>query len=177
MGQGTDKNFLSYADVDGVTVENKWIAPPDGSYADTLKLSHASNIRVNGCTIVGGYEDCVDLNRECKSIIFSECRFQPQGGQAFTIKGGTDDVLIGDCVFETRGKSTDIELGAWSDQSSKKTTRITIQNCVATDGGPVRVRVWYADKPLVISGNVKVTIIPGFIVTIYRWLRKRNLAP
>ena len=57
------------------------------------------------------------------------------------------------------------------------TTNITLENVVSEDGLPVRVRVLWADKPTVIGGNVKVTVVPKCLVAIYRFLRKRNLVP
>jgi len=175
-----DKNYYSIADQNDVLIGNTIF--PSGEvnpldYSDIVKLSHATNITIKDCTIHGGREDCIDMNRDCDNILIENSFLESNGNYCMTIKGGTKNVTIKNVTITSHGKETDIDLGNWSDQSSELTTNITLENVVSEDGLPVRVRVLWADKPTVIGGNVKVTVVPKCLVAIYRFLRKRNLVP
>lgn len=175
-----DKNYYSIADqsdviIGGAVFPNGEVNPLD--YSDIVKLSNASNITLKDCTIHGGKEDCIDMNRNCNSVIIENTFLESNGNYCITIKGGTKNVTIKNVTITNHGKETDIDLGNWSDQSSELTTNITLDNVVSEDGFPVKVRVLWADKPTVIGGNVKVTVIPKCLVKVYRFLRKLKLVP
>lgn len=175
-----DINYYSIADRNDVevlsrTLPDVGINPSD--YSDTLKLSKATNIVVKDCVIYGGKEDCVDMNRYCENILIESTTVISNGSYCFTIKGGTKSVTLRNVVVQKHGKSYDIDLGNWSDQSNNLTTNVVLENVTSTDGKPVTVRVLWADAPTVIGGNVKVTVVPKFIYSIYRWLRARKLVP
>ena len=175
-----DKNYYSIADQDSVVLVNETL-PYGGvavdDYNDILKLSHATNTQILSSMIYGGTEDCIDMNRYCENILVQDTRLHPFGSYCCTIKGGTKNVILKNIVLGGHGKETDIDLGNWSDQSSELTTNITLDNVTCYDGSPVRVRVLWADPPTVIGGNVKVTVIPKWMVAIYRFLRKFHLVP
>jgi len=176
-----DVNYYSIADTDnvevvGVTLPGDPFNDPR-NYSDILKLSHATNILVKDCVIYGGKEDCIDMNRYCDNIVVDNCRLASGGLYVATIKGGTKNVTFQDVIVTKHGKETDIDIGNWSDQSNEMTKNITLDNVTSTDGKPVRVRVLWADRPLVIGGNVKVTVIPKWAVAIYRFLRRFHLVP
>lgn len=178
----TDRNYISFADVDAHQVIEGRTFPDPGinslEYSDTVKLSHASNVTIRNAVISGGKEDCVDMNRNCSDILIEDCTIIPKGQYGFTIKGGTKNVVLRNLRFAAHGSVTDIDLGNWSDQSMERTTNITIENCTTFDGKPVRVRVLWADAPTVIGpAPVKVTVIPTIFVKIYRFLRARRLVP
>lgn len=175
-----DVNFFSIADQDGVTVQDKHF-PDDGinplDYSDIFKLSHATNIVVERCFIKGGKEDCIDMNRYCQNVHVKQCALDSSGLYCMTIKGGSKNIYLESVQIITHGKSYDIDIGNWSDQSAELTTQIVLDNVYSLDEKPVRVRVLWGDRPIVIGGNVKVIVYPRWIVKIYRWLRKRNLVP
>lgn len=176
-----DKNYYSIADQDGVVIENKTFPEPGidtNEYSDIFKLSHASNITVKNCTIYGGREDCVDMNRECKDVVFENITVHSGGKYCFTVKGGTKNVTLKNVVIDGHGSEVDIDLGNWSDQSSELTTNIILDNVTSKSGIPVKVRVLWAEKPLVVGGsNVRLIVIPRPLYAIYRFLRKYKLVP
>jgi hypothetical protein len=167
-----DYNYYSIADQSNVEVND--FQNPDNPliYDDVLKLSKATSVHIHDSTVQGGKEDCIDMNRNCEGITVTECRLNPNGQYGSTIKGGTKNVWFENVVFTSRAKTVEIDLGNWSDQDKKnKTTGITLKNVTHVDGNPVRVRVLWAARPNVIGGNVKVTVIPSWIVAILRFFR------
>ena len=174
-----DKNYYSIADQSDIVIGN--IEFPDKGinsqdYSDILKLSHASNITVKDCIITGGKEDCIDMNRMCENVLIEDTHLFSGGSYCVTIKGGTKNVTLKNVTIDGHGKETDIDLGNWSDQSSELTTGIVLDNVQSKTGMPVRVRVLWANKPTITGGsNVDVTVVPKFLVLIYRFLRKLKL--
>lgn len=168
-----DKNFRSYADVNGVTIENEYIAPPKADvYDDTLKFSNADNVVVSNCSVVGGREDCIDINRGCEGIIIEGCDLYPCGEYGMTIKGGSHDITIKDVKFFGHAHDYDIDIGNWSDQSDRRTTGVKLINVRGTTDEPVTVRVLWGDRPTIIGGNIKLTVVPQLAVVVYRFFRK-----
>ena len=167
-----DKNFRSYADCMNCLIENETLCPPDESYADTLKFSNAHGVTVRECSIFGGTEDCIDLNRGCTYITIKDCDLMPAGKYAVTIKGGTSAIQLKNVFIHDHGDETDIDIGNWSDQSKEPTGSVILQNVCMTDGSPVRCRVLWGERPIVIGGNVKVTVVPRVLVWAWRMLRK-----
>lgn len=175
-----DVIYHPIADTEGVTLQNVTL-PADGvnplDYTDILKFSHASNCVARNLIIHGGREDCVDMNRMCRDITVEDSILHPGGSFGFTIKGGSERIILKNLVFAKHAKEADIDLGNWSDQSIEKTKGVVLVNVTSSDGKPVRVRVLWADKPTVIGGNVKLIVIPKIFVKIYRFLRSRKLVP
>ena len=168
----SDKNYLSFADVSRKTIMDTTLVPLDDTYADTLKLSHADFIEVIRCVIYGGHEDCIDINRDCVDVLVKDCRLIPDGKYAVTIKGGSCMVHLQNVVIDVHGSETDIDIGNWSDQSGFLTTGVVLENVTMADGSPVRCRVLWGEKPMVVGGNVKVTVVPKVLVWGWRVLRK-----
>jgi len=175
-----DKNYYSVSDQNDLIIGNTTFPKGEVSpieYSDIIKLSNATNITIKGCTVHGGKEDCIDMNRNCSNIVIEDTFLESNGNYCVTIKGGTKNVILKNITITNHGKEADIDLGNWSDQSEELTTDITLQNIVSEDGEPVKVRVLWADKPTVLGGNIKVVVIPRCLVRIYRFLRKRGLVP
>lgn len=169
-----DTNFRSYSDENEVRIVGEDIVPTDGvDWDDTLKFSHCTNSNVSFCTILGSSEDAVDMNRECENITLFENHIFTKGAYGVTIKGGSRTVCLQKCVFHGEPKSGyDIDLGNWSDQSDKLTVDVGLEDVTHVSGRPVRVRVLWAKKPIIVGGNVKVTTTPRFLVAIYRFFRR-----
>ena len=90
-----------------------------GPVAEGLKLSYCSDVIVKNCTIIGGFEDCVDIVRG-GFMIFENCRFVSKNTKHhFTIKCNASNITIKDCVFVNDfNKLIDgafVDLGNWSD--------------------------------------------------------------
>ena len=121
----------------------------DGTgFTDTLKLSNKTGCVITSATIIGGSEDCIDINRGGNHLI-RKCTIIPRGRFGITIKGGASGILIEDCIFDGHGSEADIDLGNWSDQSQERTRNNRIVNCRTKDGSPIRTRCEWADKPIV----------------------------
>ena len=145
----SDKNYLSiYAEEVGLRVFGN-LVPPDDSYSDTLKfggLSHDGE--VEAARIVGGREDCVDMNNVRDIHVRAEV-FEPRGRFLATIKGGSVGCQLSGTVVG-HGTETDVDLGNWSDQS-RKITRGTRLCLLSADGSPIRVRVLLSEWPVILN--------------------------
>tara|TARA_B100002019_G_C21119205_1_gene522454 strand:+ start:180 stop:788 length:609 start_codon:yes stop_codon:yes gene_type:complete len=90
-----------------------------GPVAEGLKFSYCHDVIVQNCTIIGGFEDCVDIVRG-GFMIFEKCRFVSKNTKHhFTIKCNASNITIKDCVFVNDfNKLIDgafVDLGNWSD--------------------------------------------------------------
>ena len=90
-----------------------------GPVAEGLKLSYCSDVIVKNCTIIGGFEDCVDIVRG-GFMIFENCRFVSKNTKHhFTIKCNASNITIKNCVFVNDfNKLIDgafVDLVNWSD--------------------------------------------------------------
>jgi hypothetical protein len=156
-------------------------APNPADYDDIFKISGSSNITVRDCTINpdgGNREDGVDIMRYSKFVEFNWCKVGAGKKYAFTVKGGSNSVTIRDTT-STRGggnwERVDIDIGNWSTTTPAKTGVVTIDHVTRTDGKPVRVRVGWADKPVVIGGNVHILFWQSLGLKIYCLVRRALL--
>ena len=159
----------------------KYISAPDNgeAYDDILKIAHVSDFYIHYCNINmrGGEneEDGVDINDSSK-ISFDNCNVKGGKKYAFTIKGGSNIIVLKDVVIhgKHRGDGVDIDIGNWSDSNTEKTTNVVLDNVTRADGRPVVVRVGRADPPIVKGGNVKIDRSKSFKLKLY-WHLKRLL--
>lgn len=153
-----DKNWISFSgDADG----NVWlngeqifwadgtdkireyyvgdVCPPDGSYADALKLSGVVRLRIIANRVYGGYEDCVDVNNKCRDVFIEATGgYFPNGRYVATIKGNSIGVVISGQIHG-KAKTLEIDIGNHSDQSLRENHNITLD--VWTEGNwPIRWR-------------------------------------
>lgn len=164
-----DINTVSYASENGVVISDLIFNPNPGD-SDTLKFSNCTNFTVERCEIVGGKEDCIDMNRGSLGYV-TNCNLRPTGNFAMTIKGGFKDLVLENIILDSHGKEVDIDLGNWSCQGKWAwTSGIILKNVTAADGKPVIVRVLWASSPKVIGGNVKVKNwqIAGFFYLLFK---------
>tara|TARA_R110002110_G_scaffold74463_6_gene196997 strand:- start:1774 stop:2391 length:618 start_codon:yes stop_codon:yes gene_type:complete len=121
--------------------------------ADTVKLSGALDLNVIIVGIIeGGYEDCIDINNECKRCTVSApdgCT--PRGRYFTTIKGGSEDIMISTWLM-AYGDTTDVALGEHSDQSMKATKRVTLDITVIP-GNTVGYWQFNATDPVRVVGS------------------------
>lgn len=147
-----DKNYLSICGEYIGTRKLGGLTPPDGSYADTLKITGGSHSGyIFAAHITGGTEDCIDINNRCRDIIIEVPKLRAGGSYVATIKGGSRNITLCGKIW-VPGETTDIDLGNWSDQSNERTTGIRLA-LTRADGRPVRVRLINADAPALIGGG------------------------
>jgi hypothetical protein len=150
--------------------------------AEGLKLSYCSNVKVINCTIIGGYEDCVDIVRG-SNILFKNCKFIAKNTKHhFTIKCMVAGVQIIDCEFVNEFNNlldgACVDLGNWADydvEDLPKTKNIEISNCKLINFRKYKKiisRRIYAESPLVSNTHGFVLKIPQIFVKIF-WSFKR----
>lgn len=108
-------------------------------FAEGLKItSQAQDITVFANKIIGGYEDCVDINNRCKNITVVANEWEPRGKYLATDKGGSENVKLKGKLL-AHGTEVDVDGGNYSDQSHKTTEGISLE-LQAWDGSPVTYR-------------------------------------
>jgi hypothetical protein len=159
--------------------------------SEGLKLSFCRNVEVEKCTILGGYEDCVDIVRG-ENISFKKCTFISQNTkQHITAKGGIKNLSFIDCTFvNSFSKFYDgacIDLGNWTDYDDvdrPMVRDILIENCEIKDVGlRVLYRRLYAENPIVRNCQGFGLKVPRLFVKLFwaaqrkGWLGKRRSFP
>lgn len=142
-----DGVLLFAADVPGMREIRLGDLVPDhpGEYADTLKLSGCVRLRVLVGKVLGGYEDCIDINH-CTDIEVEIEEAVPCGDYVATIKGGSKNVSLTVWTQLGHGYETDYDLGNWSDQGHDRTTGVSLK--VYPRGKDVaRCRILHAHEP------------------------------
>ena len=175
MNNTPDKNYLSFADRERETHELVILCPEiDGErsedYDDILKISHCREFTFRDCHVCPEglqREDGVDIMRFSRTIAFFNSRVAAGRRYAFTIKGGSSEILLRNVIITRPGRFVDIDLGNYSHNADGKTGKVTLDNVVRADGKPVRVRVGWADQPIVIGGNVKILVVQSYLLKIY----------
>jgi hypothetical protein len=162
-----DKNYESHAGEDGTVVTHR-VIPDDGTnpigFSDVLKFSNCTNCTVDGCTVHGGKEDCIDVVRGSKYVIRNSTLLPYKNG--ITLKGSIDGVLLENIIFDGHGSDCDIDIGQFDNYwwiGRPATRNVIINNVTSLDGKPVVVRLWDADAVTVTASNVKIVRVPKFI--------------
>lgn len=169
-----DVNYLSISDCSGTHLENVKL-PKEGDsasqYDDTLKFSKATDCSFRNGYIIGGRENAVDMNRECRFITVQDSTLRSGDHCAIVVKGGCENILLSRLLITPSGGAYDIELGGWSDQSRARTRWVTLEGVMRTDGKPVRVVCGNADKPFVFGGDVKVLFWWSLGLKLFVWAK------
>jgi hypothetical protein len=136
-----------------------------------LKFSGRHNTSLCLLKIAQGKENAVDLNNECRGIAL-EGSFGVtgnEGEQVFTIKGGTEDVLVKGTIH-SRGVKADIVVGAWSDQSTKTSHHLDLSLLRHASGRPLTVILGRVNSPLrtILLGRSPDIALPAN-ATLLRW--------
>lgn len=145
---------------------------PQGVWEDTLKFSACEDgdVMVHG-SVLGGLEDCVDVNNHCRRLTVHADLWMPQGQYLATIKGGSQNITLSGTV-RGHGKTTDVDLGNISDQSDDLTGPVYL-NLVHEAGDPIYVRRLNASDPVLLNGATQRYVIsrPLWGVTRGLWAR------
>lgn len=140
----SDSNAVSlYETSSGKKIELDVI---DGkNFTAALKVtSHAVGIHLLANWIVGGSENCVDVNNEVTDLVVDATTFDIRGKYGLSAKTSTDITFIGHLA----GRATvwEVNLGSWSDQSRKVQTQTYLKLTSYTY--PIRVWIGNADIPV-----------------------------
>jgi hypothetical protein len=175
-----DKNLESYAGEDGTVISNRVIAPDDWTQtSDVLKFSNCTNVVVDGCTIEGGKEDCIDAVRG-SNYTFNNTVLAPRKN-GITIKGSVNGYSINEVSFVTSGSDCDIEFGQYDNywyigRPPTRNGKINLTNSVS--GEPLVLKVWDAEVPVITDSNIKVVKIPKIIwwpYFVFRAIQTRGI--
>lgn len=146
---GTDEEF-DLGDVPIDTLANPLVlVPPDPKVYDSiLKLSRRSNTVLTNVRAAQGKENCVDINNETVDCaLHGEWGVEgTEGEQVFTIKGGSRNVTISGTIHSS-GTDTDIEIGCWSDQSTKPVSNIDLSGLSRPNSLVLRVVFGRVNQP------------------------------
>jgi hypothetical protein len=171
----SENNLLSftgpYSDIG-----TKELGNVDGSggtppYSDAVHFSYATGWTVHADSIIGGKEDCIDINNRSMAVNVSVNKLYSNGEYVCTIKGGSRGITISGTIY-AHGKTVDVDLGNWSDQSHD-VTRGVILDLVTVDGSPVTYRVLNADKPTFAPGSgpyQSTFVLPPWLVGPVWWV-------
>lgn len=170
-----DKNFLSFADRARETFDNMVVCPElegerSQDFDDILKISHCAEFtfrNLNVCPEGLQREDGVDVMRFSRHIAFLNARVAAGAKYAFTIKGGSADILLRNVTITRPGKHVDIDLGNYSHNADGETLRVTLDNVRREDSKPVRVRVGWAEPPKIVGGNVRILHLQSLLLKLY----------
>jgi hypothetical protein len=162
-----DTNLVSFFELENEAVEVD-IPYPDYEISDTLKISgcRAFAVRVLG-NLVGGKEDCVDINNKSSNIhVTVDGIIIPMGKYVATIKGGSSHVYLSGVIMG-HGSEVDIDIGNISDQSDNLTGPVYL-NLLHVKGKQEKITVRCIGGPrpvLMNEGEQDYEIIlkvPGF---------------
>ena len=156
-----------------------------GPVAEGLKLSYCHDVVVTNSTIIGGFEDCVDIVRG-GFMLFEKCRFVSKNTKHhFTIKCQAYNITIKDCIFENDFNNiidgAFVDLGNWSDYDVvdlPKTKEIYIVDYKLKNVSwykKIISRRLYAENPI-IRGTGFVLKIPRLLVWLFWKLRRFQVA-
>jgi hypothetical protein len=169
MSGTKDVNWRSYVGPqdNGRTITSEdWQAPSNPKeYDDLFKCSNVDGLTARGLTIPASREDSIDCVRG-NGYSFQSCTIEG----SVTIKGAIDGVKIYNCVI-----SGTVELGQYDNYwkfGRAPTKGALLHSCCSPDDKPIRVKVWDADMPYVVSTNVKITRIPKWIWLPYFLFRR-----
>lgn len=162
-----DKNYESHAGEIGTVIAARAF-PEIGlsalDYSDILKFSNCTDIVVDGCTIQGGKEDCIDAVRGSNYTIRNTTLLPRHNG--ITLKGSIDGALIENIEFDGHGADCDIDIGQFDNYwwiGRQPTRNVVIRNVYCANGSPVKVRLWDAANPVIEKSNVQIIRIPKII--------------
>ncbi len=151
-------------------------------HSDALKITDSSNGTVYAQRIVGGKEDCIDVNNHCEGVAIHALLLEPHGKYVATIKGGSRNITLSGTV-RGHGTEVDIDIGNISDQSDNPTGHVFL-HLYHESGEPITVRVINGRRPILLNSDEQsyVTIFraPPFwgslFAKIVHQLRKIGLA-
>jgi hypothetical protein len=145
-------------------------------YTDICKLSNTRGNSYFDFYIVGGREDCIDLNRNSMNNRFIRGVLRPRGNFGITCKGHSSGNLFEGIVFAAHGTEMDIDIANDSESTMRWTSDTILKDIISADGKPVTLRVGWGSKPKIIGGNVKYLFWQSLGLKAYvvmRWVGRQ----
>ena len=160
-----DVNYKSFVEQNGLIIDY-WENPTYPSqFSDVMKFSNCKNVIVNGVTIDGGTEDCIDAVRG-ENYLFQNLSLNLYRN-GITIKGSIDGWHLKNILFNRKGADYTVEIGQYDNYWHVKrppTRNGIIENIRLENGSTLTIRVWDAEKPTLLNcPNVRVIKIPKLI--------------
>lgn len=145
-------------------------------HADALKITNCADGRIFVGRIVGGVEDCIDLNNHCENLEIFADSIEPRGKYGITNKGGNRNITI-HTKLRGHGSEVDVDLGNVSDQSDDVTgpTRLNIEHELGLQE-PVRIRNLNAMRPIILNPLQRyetVFAVPGVFRSLFSKIYKQ----
>ena len=175
-----DENYLSYADVQNDELQflhHLNVSPAFAEqYDDLLKISRCRNMVFRHLVVAPNgrqREDAIDIMRFSRDVYIDGAILRG-GKYVVTIKGGSCEILLNDVLIERPAngrEGVDIDIGNFSHNALGRTGRVVLRNVLRSDGKPVRVRVGWADEPVIIGGNVKVLRFQSLLLKAYVYVK------
>jgi hypothetical protein len=139
-----DVNTVSLYGADSNTVKDYTIIDGRSGTAALKITSKAFNIRVTADNLIGGTENCLDLNNECNAITVEAKVYGCEGKYAISAKT-CDNITLRGHISGTP-KEWHVNLGSWSDQSNHPQTNTHL--ALTADNYPIMVWLGNADEPI-----------------------------
>lgn len=174
----SDNNYRSFYDTDGplqltfgeLYPSEDWVRL-NGLPDDVLKItSRAKDITVRGKKIIGGKEDCLDVNNHAEDIFVHFDEWQSGGRYVCTIKGGSKRIKLSGKITK-HGKFTDVAIGEFSNQGNDPTGPVEL---AMTADGPVKVFLANGPDPIFVNGNTQDYDVwdVRWAWPVYLWIKK-----
>jgi len=148
------KSFVGPQDNNRLVRSTDWLAPEfPRDWDDLFKCSNVAGLEVVGLTIPASREDSVDCVRGT-DYRFKSCTIKG----SVTFKGAIVGWMLSRCVI-----SGTVEVGQYDNYwypGRPPTCGGRMNECCAPDGTKIRVKLWDATPPLVMSTDIEVTRIP-----------------
>jgi hypothetical protein len=177
MSAGTDNNYASFADRDGVRASGITFDPTlDGlqaaAFSDILKFSNLTNSVFEGGVVVatGAKENAIDANRNCSNVRVHD--FLLFGGRqaAIVCKGGCKQMVFSKVtIYPDSSAKVDVIWDDWSDQSKAPSTG-SLTDVRRADGKPVRVAFGRFNRPQIVGGNCKIDWVRTAGMHVYNYV-------
>lgn len=148
-------------------------------YAEAVKCSNLKDVTFRKFSIVGGYEDCLDVVRG-RNYVFCEGDMYAGEARTFvTVKGGVHGFWLEDVVFHGKTKYPwEISLGDHTiyndaDPDLNIVRKVVLNRVRRVDGAFVRVLCMASNRPICLNGKYRVYVVPRWIWRTWFWLKRK----
>lgn len=139
----SDKNLVSLYETDNNTAKVYDVLDGTGDTSPLKVTSHCTCCTVAVNKLIGGSENCVDVNNEVVGLHVSCLEYDTRGKYTLSAKTSNGVTFRGHII--ALASKWEVNLGSWSDQSKKVQTATRLE--LTADIYPIRVWVGNADVP------------------------------
>jgi hypothetical protein len=169
-----DKNYRSYEEKKLQSITLGTVIPPDGSYADSVKVWRCVECAFVGGCVFGGREDCLDIGRESHDNTFYNLTLHSRGLYCVTLKGGSDRNLFENITVAEHGRVVDFELGNWHTFNFERSRDTVFVGPIrADDGKPVTYCYRFGCRPRFVGEGIHMKHLwwRSVGLTVYWWTK------